>query len=287
MTIKSILVPLADAHSGKNALKAALSVAKASDAHLTALHVRPDPRAVMVDYVGEAVSGAMVEEVMKTAEERSAADLKSARKLFDTACKTAKLPVAERGTGAAGASASWREEMGYEDRWLQIHGRFADLIVVGRALDDADLAAKLSLETALIETGRPILLAPPKLPTKIGSNIAIAWKASAEAARAIEAAKAFLPMAKKVTILTAKEADEDSRAEELQAYFAWHGIKAKLEKVRAGNNVGASLLSAAAKAGADLFVMGAYSHSRMREMIFGGVTKHVIAKTELPVLMTH
>ncbi|HEU0071298.1 MAG TPA: universal stress protein [Alphaproteobacteria bacterium] len=287
MTIKSILVPLSDARTGKNALKAAVGLAKTFDAHVTALHVRPDPRAIAVDYVGEAVSGAMVEEMMKTADERAAADQKSARKLFDAGIAAGGLAMAERGTGAKGASASWLQETGYEDRWLQIHGRFADIVVVGRALTDADLAAKLSLETALIETGRPILIAPPKLPAKIGVNIAIAWKAGAEAARAIEAAKAFFPTAKKVTILTAKEGDNDQRPDELADYLAWHGIKATVTKLRASENVGASLLAAAAKAGADMMVMGAYSHSRMREMIFGGVTKHVIAKTNLPVLMAH
>jgi len=287
MTIKSILVPLSNAHTGKNALKAAVGLAKSFNAHVTALHVRPDPRAVAVDYVGEAVSGAMIEDMMKTAQERSAADLKSARKLFDAACAAGGLAISERGTGAKSASASWRQEIGYEDRWLQIHGRFADLVVVGRAVTDADLAAKLSLETALIETGRPILLAPSKLPAKLGVNIAIAWKASAEAARAVEAAKAFFPTVKSVTILSAKESDADQRPEELAAYLAWHGVKASVSKLRASDNTGASLLSAAGKAGADMMVMGAYGHSRMREMIFGGVTRHVIAQANIPVLMAH
>ncbi len=287
MTIKSILVPLSDARTGKNALKAAVGLAKSFDAHVTALHVRPDARTLAVDYVGEAVSGAMIEDMMRHAQERSAAGLKSARKLFDAACTTGGLKIAEPGTGAKGPSASWRQEAGDEDRWLQVHGRFADIVVVGRAVTDADLAAKLSLETALIESGRPILLAPPKLPAKLGINIAIAWKASAEAARAVEAAKSFFPTAKTVTILSAKEADADQRPDELAAYLAWHGIKATVSRLRASDNLGASLLSAATKAGADMMVMGAYGHSRMREMIFGGVTKHVIAKANIPILMAH
>lgn len=287
MTIKSILVPLSDARSGKNALKAGVGLAKMFGAHLTALHVEADPRAIAVDYVGEAVSGAMIEEMMKTAQQRSDADTKSSRKLFDAACAAGGLKLSERPSSASTPTASWRKETGYEDGWLQTYGRFADLIVVGRAIDDKDLTAKLSLETALIETGRPILLAPPTLPNKIGVNIAIAWKATAEAARSIEAAKAFFPTAKKVTILTAKETDSDQRPDELVAYLAWHGIKATVSKLRASDNIGASLLSAAGKAGADMLVMGAYGHSRMREMIFGGVTKHVIAKSSLPVLMTH
>jgi nucleotide-binding universal stress UspA family protein len=287
MTIKSILVPLSDARTGKNALKAAVGLAKSFEAHVTALHVRPDPRALAVDYVGEAVSGAMVEKMMRSSQDSAAADLKSARKLFDAACAAGGLAISERGTGGKGPSASWRQETGYEDRWLQIHGRFADIVVVGRAITDADLAAKLSLETALIETGRPILLAPPKLPAKLGVNIAIAWKAGAEAARAVEAAKAFFPTVKSVTIFSAKEADADQRPEELAAYLAWHGIKANVSKLRTSDNVGASLLSAASRAGADMMVMGAYGHSRMRQMIFGGVTQHVIAHANIPVLMAH
>ncbi|HEY4135049.1 MAG TPA: universal stress protein [Alphaproteobacteria bacterium] len=287
MSIKTILAPIADAQTGKNTLKAAFLVAKQFDAHVDVLHVRPDPRAAVVDYVGEAVSGAMIEKVIKSTIERSAKNAQSARKLFDAACRTGSVVIAERAPAPGGASAAWREEIGYEDRWLQSYGRLTDLVVVARALNDQDLMAKLSLEAGLMETGRPILVVPPKAPAKIGSSIAIAWKANAEASRAISAAMPFIETARKVTILSVAENDEDQRLTQIQAYLAWHGVRAKVESSRTKGDIGPALLSAADKAGADMLVMGAYSHSRVREMILGGVTKHVVANAGLPVLMAH
>jgi nucleotide-binding universal stress UspA family protein len=133
-----------------------------------------------------------------------------------------------------------------------------------------------------------VLVAPPKAPAKLGGTVAIAWNGSAQAARAVEGALPFLAGAK-VTVLTAAEKDEFVAAPaELSAYLAWHGVSASTATVEADSDAaGEALLAEAGKLGADLLVMGGYGHSRVREVILGGVTYHVLGNAEIPVLMAH
>lgn len=290
MTIKCILVPLSEPRMVKTSLKAAISVAARFAAHIDALHVRPDPTVVATSFVGDAMPGSMVEQLIEDTEQKSAENARKTRQAFDQVCKAAGIKYAELpGRGTNALTAAWREEIGYEDQWLRIHGRVSDLIVLSRPSGDIDVGVRLSLEAALMDTGRPLLMVPEKFPAKIGNNIAIAWNGSTEAARAVGEARPLIEMARKVTILTAgeKDMDEDFDPEGLSRFLAWHGAKASVLKVRPRGDVGKALLSAADKVGADLLVMGAYSHSRVREMILGGVTREVLTSADLPVLMAH
>jgi nucleotide-binding universal stress UspA family protein len=166
-------------------------------------------------------------------------------------------------------------------------GRVSDLLVVARPQGQLAAPQRLTLEAALMDTGRPLLIVPPKAPAKIGSNVAIAWNGSTQASRAVAMAMDFLVTAQSVTILTAKENGADARPDELRDYLAAHGIKAKIVSVAAKGDAGKALLAAADKAGADLLVMGAYGHSRVRELVLGGVTKHVLQSTTIPALLAH
>jgi nucleotide-binding universal stress UspA family protein len=287
MTIKSILVPLPEPQLAAVSLKAAFTVADQFDAHIEVLHARPDARMVAAAYMSDNMAGPMVEQVMRDSEKQSADNSRKTREAFDKAVAAAKIRYAEKPGRNAGVTAAWREDMGEEDQLLRRYGRVADLIVLPRPVGDMDISIRLSLEAALMETGRPLLLVPSKAPAKIGANIAIAWNGSTEAARAVDEAKPFLENARKVTILTAAEKGTDFNPEGLQSFLSWHGVKAPIEKVRAGGDVGKGLLNAATRVGADLLVMGAYSHSRVREMILGGVTRYVLSNVTMSALMAH
>ena len=286
MTIKSILVPLPDPQFATTTLKAAFTVAAQFDAHIEALHARADARMVAAAYMSDNMAGPMIEQVMKDTETQSEQNARKTRDAFEKACAAAKVRYAEKPGRTPGVTAAWREDTGEEDQLLRRYGRVADLIVLPRPSGDLDVGIRLSLEAALMETGRPLLLIPPKT-AKVGSNIAIAWNGSTEAARAVGEAKPFLENAKKVTILTAAEKNVDFNPEGLQSFLAWHGVKAGIEKVRVRGDVSKALLSTATRVGADLLVMGAYSHSRVREMILGGVTRHVLNEATMPTLMAH
>lgn len=289
MAIKTILVPLGDPAAGASPLETAFAVASLFDAHVEALHVRADPRKAIVDYVGESMSAQRIGDVLKAAEAGAAEVAARARRLFDEACAKAGVALAEAAPGPGGVSAAWREETGYEDEWVERYGRLADLTVIGRRAANQEVASRPSIESAILGTGRALLVAPPGPPVSVGNNVAVAWNGSAEAARGVGAAMPLLTRAGTVSILSAeRDSGRRYRPEDLAAYLAWHGIRAKAATIPVKReSVGATLLAEAARGGADLMVMGAYTHSRLREMIVGGVTRHVLDCAELAVLMAH
>lgn len=156
---------------------------------------------------------------------------------------------------------------------------------MGRPDEAAASAANLTIEAALFESGRPILIVPHAAPA--GKRVVVAWDGSAEASRAVASAMPLLRKADEVVILRAgEEAEPGARRGDLVAYLAWNGIRAD-EKTLCpdSRSLGPALLAAAGEAKADLLVMGAYAHHRLRRLIFGGMTRYVLAATEIPVLM--
>jgi nucleotide-binding universal stress UspA family protein len=146
------------------------------------------------------------------------------------------------------------------------------------------------LEAALMDTGRPVLIAPPMAPASIGRIVTIAWKNTREAAGAVSAALPFIAQAERVIILTIDEDDEadDRSPERLQGVLRWHNPNVLLHRlVREHGSPAETLLQAATQAGSDLLVTGGYSHTRLRQAMFGGFTRHVLEHAELPVLMVH
>jgi nucleotide-binding universal stress UspA family protein len=165
----------------------------------------------------------------------------------------------------------------------------ADLVVVSRPGSDADAAASTILEAALFDTGQPLMLAPPRSVGEVGSNILIGWNGSPESARAVSAAIPFLREAKGVTILSASGWFEGMLSvEALANRLAWHGVQADVTTIAdPGDPVGEIVLSEVANRNVDLLVMGAYTQSRLRQMILGGVTRHVLGNSMVPVIMAH
>jgi len=286
MPIKTILVPLYDAQGASAALAATFALARSFGAHVSVLHLRNDPTRALGDFVGESVSPALVEEILTSAEARAKSAASKTRRAFDDAVRRAKIPVGGKGT-KSGASASYDEVVGQSDAEIERRGRLSDLVVVRRARGNSDVGARVVAETALMGTGRPLLVVPPKAPAKIGSNVAIAWNDSTEAAKAVAAALPFLGGAAKVTVISARENGAEYDQDGLIAYLRHHGVRARGASVRAGGDAGQAIARAASRAGANLLVMGAYTHSRVREMILGGVTQHVLSKSRIPVLMAH
>jgi nucleotide-binding universal stress UspA family protein len=174
-------------------------------------------------------------------------------------------------------------------------GRVADVLVVARPEDDSAGIHVGLIEAALFESGRPVLLAPRKMPASLGRNIAVAWNGTPEAAHALGAAMPLLMQADVVSILSHHPGSnghvggtDETDVQGLLAYLGWHGIAARVASPPAGGqHVGEALVAGAVAASADLLVMGAYGHSRLREMVFGGATRHVVDDGTLPTLLMH
>ncbi|MDX1483481.1 MAG: universal stress protein [Alphaproteobacteria bacterium] len=289
MPIRTILVPLADAAGAAGALGTAFALAKTFHAHVDVLHLRADPTDSISDFVGETVSPVLVEEVMEAAEQRSGTVAQRTRKAFDDAVAKAKVEVVTRPAAKKAASAAYSEQTGLNDYWVETLGRVNDLVVVKRPRSGSDVVARSIAESALMGTGRPVLLAPATAPAKIGTSVAIAWNGSVEASKAVASAMPFLMRARSVTAISVTEdGDGEHNLDGVVNYLRWHGIRAKGNVVKSrGGDIGKAVTGAASRAKADLLVMGAYTHSRVRELILGGVTDHVLGSGRIPVLLAH
>lgn len=286
MTVKHILVPLDGTDTSASVLDAALKVATGLSAHVEILHVRADAKNA-VPLLGEGMSGAMIEEMITLAEKESASRAERARAQFDKAVKRFKLQVVESAPGPDAASVSWVEEIGREEEVTARRGRLSDLVVVGRPTPETDVALRLTLNAAIRETGRPVLVVPPEMPSHIGRKVAIAWNGSTEAARAVNGTLPMIAGAKEVFVLTAEgDGTFAGIAGELANYLAWHGIRAIPRAFPLADRAGGEeMLRQCAECGADLLIMGAYTQSRVRRLILGGVTSHVLTSATLPVIM--
>lgn len=288
MAFKVVLTPLYGVPSDESALATAVAVARKFAAHVDVMHVRADPR-TMIPYIGEGMSGALIEEMITSAEQQAEERARRVRAAFDDWRAKTGLALAE--TASEGPSCNWVETVGRPDASVARRGRVADLVVVSRPEEEAAVTTVAeTLEAALLESGTPLLVAASRPADTIGDHVAIAWNGGLESARAVAAALPFLTEAKAVTIITVgSPAPPEADAPTLEAYLARHGVKATTQDVEpeSGKSVGETILATATAAGAGLMVMGAYTHSRLRELVFGGVTREVLAAADMPVIMAH
>jgi nucleotide-binding universal stress UspA family protein len=285
--IKTILVPASGRGADPVTFSTAVAVARAFDAHLHFLHVRIDPTelaaAFATDIGGGMVSARMIDELEAEAAQREDRVRKAAREF----CLREHLPMDDIPEGYGGVSAQWHREIGNEDWWVGEYGRTSDLVVIGRS-SKAEDAGRETLEAALLDTGRPLLI--PGAVAKSMETIAIAWKSTREAARAVTAAWPFLAKAKRVVILAVAEDDrmDQESGARLLATLRRHNTATEVRQLQqAAGGTADALLATAAEIGTGLLVMGGYSHSRLRELVFGGVTAQVLHGAPLPVLIVH
>jgi nucleotide-binding universal stress UspA family protein len=289
--IKSILAVAATARSAQPVLKAALEVGRRMGAHVTVLHVRPNA-ADAVPYVGEAMAGALVEDMMATAEREAETNANETRAAFDALVAAEGVEVRDAPSAGAAVSAEFRLCDGSEADAVGSLGRVSDLIVVGRPQAESEQPSMVTLNAALMDAGRPVLMVPEGSSTAaVGARVAIAWNGSPEAARAVHGALALLESADTVTILDGTGGPDESACPgaDLARYLAWHGITATPNSMKHehGDEIGRSVLAHCDQGGVDLLIMGAYTHSRLRQLILGGVTRHVIDHAGIPVLLSH
>jgi nucleotide-binding universal stress UspA family protein len=287
MGIRKILAPVDGSEGSRSVVQTAFAVARRLGAHVRGVHVSIDPTQA-VPFVGEGMSGALVQELVELSERENTARAAAARELFDRLQTDAVIPTAP-GPTAEGPSAAWAGSMAWDGGMLIRQGRLADLIVVARPAPAGADADQVTLTRALFETGRPVLVAGPAEAESLGERIIIAWNGGIEAARATTAALPFLASAERVTAVGVRgEPDDDDRGlAEVAEYLAWHGILARTHPVITRAPVGEALLDSAVAMSADLVVMGGYSHGRLRELILGGVTRHMLEKAALPLLVAH
>jgi len=286
MAIRKLLLPLTGTAAGEAALSTCLMIASAWNAHVTALHVRVDSRDV-APLAGEGLSGAMIEEMMSATEKESGERAHAVRAMFDRFVLQHNVMLSEPRPGLETATASFAAVTGREEDLVAQQARLADLTVVPHPDAGEDVSSSDALHAVLFDSGRPVLISPQRAPVTIGARMCLGWNGTAESASAVYAALPWLQRADAVRILSADGYQRRGpAAPELAAYLSLHGVHADIHMFRSVNNsVGAGLLAAARDFDCDLLAMGAYSHSRLRQLILGGVTRHVLEHANLPVMM--
>lgn len=287
MTIASILAVVEGDAGSAALLAAAFALARRSDAYLEALHVRLDPRNA-IPLVGEGVTGAVVEQIMNDARQRGDTLAAEARRLFEAQCAAADLPpLSAEAHAPARGRAAWRLVEGRPEAELAARAPLFDLIAAARPAAEDEGGYAPALEAALFEGGAPLLLVPPGFGGRFGERVAIGWNGRREAAHAVAAALPLLARAKAVTVLSLEEEGRGADPRALAERLALHHIEAEARRLPAGAAAGEALLGAAQALEADLLVTGAYGHSRLRQLVLGGVTRSLLSASPIPLLMAH
>lgn len=271
--MKRVLVPLLGVAGDKAALAAAATVAKPVSGYVEARLFSRDPRDVL-PIVGEGFSAAMVEQLLAAAEARAQEQEKTARATFDAF------------KDSSGLDADFEQVVGPLPGTLTALARLADVVVFARDPKDENPDRGALIETAVMDSGRPVLLSPTPAPDKLGNHVLVAWNGSAEAARAVAMTMPLLTRADKVTVMTVNDGDVSADPAALAKTLSLNGIAAETSlAVMDREGVAATLEAEAVKAGADVIVLGAYSHSRIREFVMGGVTDDALVAGTIPMLL--
>ncbi len=276
MALKDILVYADGSAVAPTRFDVAAALAKSHESHLAALHVRALP------YVMADLGGTVPAMVIEWQEEWSDVQEGAARKAVEGAIRRSGVPI------------EWRLARGDVEAESLLHARHFDLVVVsqGAARPEEATPADGLPETIVMASGRPALVIPRygKFPV-VGEQVMVAWNGSREATRAIHDALPILERAKSVTVMEVNPRTASApriAGADIATHLARHGVKVEVSSTVANDiEVGDAILSRLADLGADLLVMGAYGHSRLREYAFGGATLHILRHMTIPVFMSH
>jgi nucleotide-binding universal stress UspA family protein len=279
MAFKTILVPTEQNDLMNSILETAVLLARKFDSYIEGFTLRVGSHTAFA--IGEAAAP-----VPAVGQEITEHDKRS-RSLFETFMQEHGVPF---GGHTKVLSSNWLENAPEGDHFVGSYGRVFDIIVLGRPGLDPNGPRMATLETGLFESGRPVLLAPRRPRPQMGTNVLIAWNCSTEQARATAFAMPILKRASRVIILTVEggAAVPGPTGEQLCRYLQLNGVPAKPLTVGLnGRLTGEAILAHANALSCDLLIKGAYTQSRLRQLIFGGTTRYILSNTELPVLMAH
>jgi nucleotide-binding universal stress UspA family protein len=287
MSLGKILAPLSGAERDEVVLATAFAAARPFNAHVAALFIHPDPR-LAVPFVGVPVSPEVVQDIVNASEEIAQSADKRAHDALVAAAARAGAKIAAHAAKADAVTCSFRRAQGLFFRAVAQAAELSDLVAFGVIAGAESVELSEAFVEILTRSGRPILLSA-EAPSGLARKIVLGWDGGASAARAVSAALPFLKKAESIEVLTVQHAPlHDQGFADLREYLALHGLSASERTVEQGaRRIGEALLDGAARADADLLVMGAYGRGPLRESVFGGATVHIRSHATLPIFMAH
>jgi nucleotide-binding universal stress UspA family protein len=226
--------------------------------------------------------------VTNTFFEQERRDILAALKRSEAAFRSA----AGAGGASGGVTLEWRSAIDLAENLVASEARAADLVIVGQAPESVDIARSLDPGTAILKTGRPILVVPSAVDALKAERVLIGWKDSREARRAVQDALPLLQGATSVAILEVCDDGEEGaahrRVDDVAQYLTRHRVSiGSATASPATGSPGDQLIEAARAEGADLIVAGGYGHSRLGEWIFGGVTRNLLRSSPVCCLFAN
>jgi nucleotide-binding universal stress UspA family protein len=284
--MKSIFIPLERTPQLQAQLETAILVARKFGAHIAGAAPRSDFRSVII---GAGGIGAVAPIPFEDFDEQDRARAEDIHTTFLRSLSGAGILIQDRAAPSGNLAASWIERVEPGDLAIGRLARLYELSVLARPGAGDQAPRRELLETVLFESGRPLLMTPPRAPSRIGSNIVIAWNGSTETARVISFAMPFLKEAERVLILTVEGGMvEGPSGAELRSSLMLSAISAESRHIESTSQAtGRTILDVCLREGADLLIKGAYTNSRLRQLIFGGATDHILVNANLPVLFAH
>ncbi len=273
--MRVILVPVSDRPESIVALKKAFNLGKRLGASIKGCHIRNH------DYSPITLPSNDTDLSNQDSNNKS----QSAKDIYIDIAKSNQYKFIKKQKNRI--AAMWLEKKGSPDKLFSIMGPVSDLIVVSRPAKKGKSVARDFMMSALLKSSKPVLVLPQLETKKIGKNISIAWNQSSHAALAVTAALPLLKRAKQVNIIrSGPENAIGPKSSHLKKYLRSWGIKAQCISA-SGENDTRALLNAYEQLESDLLVMRGYSHSRLKQRIFGGVTEYMLNQANIPVFMLH
>lgn len=279
--MKTILVPTQNIAAMQSALGLAVLLARRTGGYIEGFPLR----VAIPPYIAAELTAGFT---MAAYTEQRDEETTGLQRLFEAYMQEHGVPTA--GTSSERPACGWISVAPEDEGFIGSHGRAFDITVISRLGADSTSLHHRAIETALFESGRPVLLAPPQTPAQIASNVMIHWNGSTEQARANAFAMPLLRLAERVTVLTVVGGQEvpGPSPDDILRQLQNNGIAATPVRVKLGDReTGEAVLDAAKAEGCDLLIKGAFTRNRLRQMIFGGATLHIMEHADLPVLMAH
>lgn len=285
--MKSILVPIEESPSLDAQLESAAQLADIFTAHIDG--TAPSWVMGLAPFDGALDTIPAIGETGAFSAEAQQARVDAAERRFRDFVERRGIAWEEPSRPTDHVTAGWVEPTGSGDRMTAEVARLYDVTVLGRRIEKSLTPRAELLEAVLFESGRPILMTPPETPNKLGEVVVIAWNGSTESARAVTFAKPLLARAKRIAVLAIEEAMVSGpSAAEVARALRRGGLEVEAIDRSAGAQAkGEAMLRGAMDLGADLLIKGAYTNSRLRQMVFGGVTRHILYEATIPVLISH
>jgi len=287
VAFKTILLPIRESSTAASLMETSISMAIRNEGHLDLLYVPNDPEQ-MLPFSTLGLSANMRQTIIESAAATAAKQGNELKQGFLGLCERYKLSVQPRGSGTGKPSADFLMQSGRRDDLIGKHGRLADLIIVPQPT--RTMPPPSSFEAALRESGRPVLMVQrDKVLDVPGKRLAVGWNSSKEAAQAVSAMLNNLKRADKVYILSSEKRMQDPiNADDVCVYLHCHGVSAETSVFDTKKqSPGEALLAKSGELKCDRLIVGGYSRPRIRDLVLGGVTGHLLEHAKLPVIFVH